>query len=60
LPEADGQGRSLEQSDAAIEAHQLRRDLALIVIHGQHGVEAAGLGAEEDGAGVAALAPRAT
>ena len=37
--------------DPAIESLQLGRDLALVVIHGEHAVEVAGEGLEENGVG---------
>lgn len=46
---ADREREAADQGDAAVEAHQLHRDLALVMIHGQHGIEIAVLGAQEDG-----------
>src|ERR671918_863094 len=36
-----------EDRDAALEAHELHRDLALVVIHGDHGIERAVPGTHE-------------
>ncbi len=36
---ADRERKAAEQRDAAIEAHQLHRDLALVVVHREHRVE---------------------
>jgi hypothetical protein len=44
---ANRERKAAEQGDAAVEAHQLHRDLALIVIHGQHGIKHPALGAQE-------------
>ena len=48
---ADRERQAAEQRHAAIEAHQLHRDLALVVVHRQHRVECAALGAQEHGVG---------
>jgi hypothetical protein len=44
---ADGERKAAEHGDAAVEAHQLHRDLALVVIRSQHGIERSALGAQE-------------
>jgi hypothetical protein len=38
---ANGEREPADQGDAALEPHQLHRDLALVVVHGEHGVEIA-------------------
>ncbi|MGY4409415.1 hypothetical protein ACVWW4_001151 [Bradyrhizobium sp. LB7.1] len=48
---ADRERKAAEQRHAAIETHQLHRDLALVVIHRQHRIEGAALGAQEHGVG---------
>ena len=47
----DGNGQPALHRHAAREAQQLDRDLALVVIHGDDGLELAGLGLQEDGVG---------
>ena len=60
-----GHRQSAVQRDAAVEAHQLHRDLALVVVHRHHRVEVAAARGEEHGvgrqrsAGVDAFAARA-
>src|SRR5258708_25396761 len=48
---ADRKGEAAEERDAAIETHQLHRDLALIVVHREYRIERAAFGAKEDGIG---------
>ena len=40
-----------KQGDAAVEADELHGDLALVVVHRQHGIELALIGAHENGVG---------
>src|SRR5262249_56115526 len=46
---ADRKRETAEKRHAAIETHQLHRDLALVVVHRQHGVESAAFSAKENG-----------
>ena len=48
---ADRKREAAQDRHPAIEAHQLHRDLALVVIHRQHRIERAILGAQENGVG---------